>query len=106
MVECRTVIGDRCFIQTGAYITADMLIEDNVFIGPEVSTSNDKYMVRTRTLLKGPYIKEGASIGTNATLLPGIIIGRNAVVGAGAVVTTNVADGSTVVGVPARQIGE
>jgi acetyltransferase-like isoleucine patch superfamily enzyme len=103
-VECRTRIGSRCLIQTGAYITADMVIEDDVFIGPEVSTSNDKYMSRKPYALAGPHIKERASIGNNATLLPGVTIGRQAVVGAGSVVTKDVPDNSTVVGVPAAPI--
>ncbi|CAG7649072.1 DapH/DapD/GlmU-related protein [Paenibacillus allorhizosphaerae] len=101
-VECRTTIGDRCLIQTGAYITADMIIEDDVFIGPEVSTSNDKYMGRKPYELAGPHIKEKASIGNNATLLPGVTIGREAIVGAGSVVTKDVPDNATVVGVPAK----
>ncbi|PQP85688.1 hypothetical protein CPT76_34390 [Paenibacillus sp. AR247] len=79
-----------------------MIIEDNVFIGPEVSTSNDKYMEPTKVPLKGPHIKKGARIGNNATLLPGIVIGENAVIGAGAVVTKDVTDGKTVKGVAAK----
>jgi acetyltransferase-like isoleucine patch superfamily enzyme len=101
-VECRTVVGSGVVIQTGAYITADMIIEDHVFIGPEVSTSNDKYMEPTQVALRGPHIKQGARIGNNATLLPGIVIGRHAVVGAGSVVTRDIPDGVTAVGVPAK----
>ncbi len=103
-VECRTTIGSRCLIQTGAYITADMVIEDDVFIGPEVSTSNDKYMSRRPYPLAGPRIRRGASIGNNATLLPGVEIGAHALVGAGAVVTADVPAHATAVGVPARVI--
>ncbi|MNR16247.1 Serine acetyltransferase [compost metagenome] len=54
--------------------------------------------------MRGPYIKEGAKIGNNASLLPAIIIGKNTVVGAGAVVTKNVPDFKTVVGNPARKV--
>ncbi|PZE21133.1 acyltransferase [Paenibacillus xerothermodurans] len=103
-IECRTAIGQRCVIQTGAYITADMVVEDDVFIGPEVSTSNDKYMSRAPYKLLGPRIRQGASIGNNATLLPGIVIGAKSVIGAGSVVTKDVPEYATVVGVPARVV--
>jgi acetyltransferase-like isoleucine patch superfamily enzyme len=104
MVELNTSIGSHCTIQTLAYVTADTTIEDHVFIGPCVSMSNDKYMGAKEFTLKGPYIKEGAKIGNNASLLPAIIIGRNTVVGAGAVVTKSVPDYETVVGNPARKV--
>ena len=101
-VECRTAVGSGVVIQTGAYITADMIIEDQAFIGPEVSTSNDKYMEPTPVPLRGPHIKQGARIGNNATLLPGIVIGRQAVIGAGSVVTRDIPDAVTAIGVPAQ----
>ena len=52
----------------------------------------------------GPTLREGAIVGANATLLPGVVIGKRALVGAGAVVTVNVPDGAVVVGNPARMI--
>lgn len=97
--NCR--LGNNVSIQTNAYITAFTTIEDNVFIGPRVVTTNDKYMVRGAKLI-GPTIKKAARIGANATLLPGVVIGEGAVVGSGAVVTSDVAPGTTVVGNPAR----
>lgn len=99
--DCR--IGKDVSIQTGAYVTRYSVIEDGVFMGPYCITTNDKYMFYGAEL-KGPVIKEGARIGANATILPGIVIGKGAVVGAGAVVTGNVADGEVVVGNPARRI--
>ncbi|GIO28078.1 acyltransferase [Ornithinibacillus bavariensis] len=102
IVEMNTTIGKQVTIQTGSYITADMLIEDHVFIGPCCSTSNDKYMGEGNYRHQGPIIKQGAKVGNNATLLPGIIIGKHAVVGAGAVVTKNVPDNQVVVGNPAK----
>lgn len=105
-VEPKTVIGNRVTIQTASYITSDMIIEDEVFIGPCCSTSNDKYMGRGNYKHQGPIIKRRARIGNNAALLPGVIIGEEAVVGAGAVVTKDVANEQTVVGNPARSINK
>lgn len=104
MIELNTRIGAHCTIQTLAYVTGDTVIEDNVFIGPHVSMSNDKYMGTTHYAMKGPLIRKGARIGNNATLLPGITIGKNACIGAGSVVTKDVEDSATVVGVPACKI--
>jgi acetyltransferase-like isoleucine patch superfamily enzyme len=81
-----------------------MIIEDNVFLGPCVSTSNDKYMGAGNYPYQGPIIKRGAKIGNNATLLPGITINENAIIGAGATVTKDVEAGKTAVGNPARVI--
>ncbi|GGB49036.1 acyltransferase [Lentibacillus populi] len=104
IVELNTTIGKSCTVQTNAYITGDTTLEDRVFIGPCVSMSNDKYMGAKPYSLKGPYIKTGAKIGNNASLLPGITIGVNTVIGAGAVVTRNMEDGIVAAGVPARKI--
>ena len=103
-VEPKTTIGRGVTIQTASYITSDMIIEDEVFIGPCCSTSNDKYMGRGNYKHQGPIIRRRARIGNNATLLPGIVIGEEAVVGAGAVVTKDVAARETVVGNPARPL--
>lgn len=101
VVDGNCVIGDNVSIQTGVYITAFTVVENNVFFGPCSVTTNDKRMQRG-SVLKGPLVKEGARIGANATLLPGIIIGKNATIGSGAVVTRDVPDGAVVVGIPAR----
>lgn len=101
IVELNSSIGQNCTIQTLAYVTGDTVIEDNVFIGPCVSMSNDKYMGAQDYQLKGPHIKTGAKIGNNASLLPGVIIGENTIIGAGSVVTKNIAENQIVTGVPA-----
>ncbi|MHA1777608.1 MAG: N-acetyltransferase [Promethearchaeia archaeon] len=103
-VECNTKIGKRSKIQTAAHITGDCIIGDDVFVGPEVTTMNDLYMGARETEMKGPIIEDGALIGGNATLLPGVRIGKNAVVGAGSVVTKDVPANEVWVGNPARKI--
>lgn len=102
LLEKGVFVGDMVTIQTGCYITADMTIEDEVFIGPCCSTSNDKYMGMGNYPYQGPTIKRGAKIGNNATLLPAVVIGEHAVIGAGAVITKDVPAGKTAVGNPGR----
>lgn len=106
VVEYETVIGEKSKIQAGCHITGNMIIEDYVFLGPEVTTANDPFMDRVKGNFKGPHIKRGARIGSNATLLPGIVIGEDAVVAAGALVGTNVPDRKIAAGLPARLIGD
>ena len=69
-----------------------MRVEDNVFIGPNVTFCNDKYpkSKNKNFKLEPVIIKKGASIGANATILPGVTIGENALIAAGSVVTKNV----------------
>lgn len=104
MMEPNTKIGNNVKIQTGSHITGDAVIEDDVFFGDEVSTTNDNHMGPSHEACKGPYVKRGARIGSNATLLPGITIGQEAVIAAGSVVTRDVPDKKVVMGVPARVV--
>ena len=103
VVDGNCEIGNNLNAQTGVYITAYTVIEDDVFMGPCSVTTNDKYM-RVGAELKGPIIKRGARIGANATILPDIVIGEEAVVGSGAVVVKDVEPRSVVVGNPAKEI--
>lgn len=103
VIDGRCKLGNNISIQTDAYITAFTTIEDEVFIGPRVVTTNDKYMMYGQRLV-GPTIKKGARIGANATILPGVTIGEGAVVGSAAVVTKDVPAGAIVAGNPARPI--
>jgi len=106
-VENDTTIGDFTKIQSNAYITAHMTIEDHVFIAPAVQTTNDNFMGRTEkrhALERGATIHRGARVGGGALLLPGIEIGEEAFVAAGAVVTRDVPARKLVIGVPARVV--
>ena len=108
-VENDTFIGDRTKIQSNAYITAYMNIEEDVFIAPCVMTTNDNYMGRTEKRfaeLGGATIRRAARIGGGCVLLPNVEIGEEAFVGAGAVVTKNVPPRMLVVGSPARVLRE
>lgn len=103
-IENDVVIGDRVTIKSGVQLWDGLRVADNVFIGPNVTFSNDRYP-KSRNHAFTPLktiIARGASIGAGATILPGITIGEEAVVGAGSVVTRDVAAGVTVVGNPAR----
>ena len=106
-VEGDVVVGDRVTIKSGVQLWDGVELEDDVFIGPNATFTNDSFPRSRRWLEEYPrtIVREGASIGANATLLPGVEIGRNAMVGAGAVVTRSVPAHAVVVGNPARITG-
>jgi UDP-2-acetamido-3-amino-2,3-dideoxy-glucuronate N-acetyltransferase len=105
-IENQVVIGDRVTIKSGVQLWDGIEVEDDVFIGPNATFANDPYPRSKRHLERYPttVIQQGASIGANATVLPGLRIGRSAMVGAGAVVTRNVPPFAVVAGNPARII--
>ncbi len=90
------VIGNRVKIQAFAFIPEGVLIEDDVFIGPHVCFTNDKFPPSYGKHWAPIVVKKGAVIGANATILPGVTIGVSAVIGAGAIVTRDVEDGAIV----------
>ncbi|EAV7066394.1 N-acetyltransferase [Salmonella enterica] len=108
LIENDVVIGDRVTIKSGVYIWDGITLEDDVFIGPCVSFTNDK-IPRSKQYpeqFARTVVKKGASIGANATILPGIVIGEGAMVGAGSVVTKDVPANMVVIGNPAKNIKE
>jgi acetyltransferase-like isoleucine patch superfamily enzyme/dTDP-4-dehydrorhamnose 3,5-epimerase-like enzyme len=103
-VENDVVLGNRVTVKCGVQIWDGISIEDDVFIGPNVTFTNDPFprsKVYPSTFSR-TIVRQGASIGANATILPGIEIGVGAMVGAGAVVTRSVPPNAIVVGNPAR----
>src|SRR5450759_1765996 len=106
-MESRVTVGACSRIMTGAYITGETTIEEGVFIGPKVVTTNDRNLDMSRdAIFKGPTVKARAAVGAGACLLAGITIGEGAIVGMGAVVIDDVPAGRLYVGVPARDTGE
>lgn len=101
-VECNTRIGPRARIQTATHLTGDCIIGEDVFMGPEVCTMNDRKILAKDKVYKGPTFEKGCAIGSNATILAGVTIGEGALVGAGSVVTKDVPPRAVYVGVPAR----
>lgn len=106
-IENDVVIGDRVTIKCGVQLWDGIVIEDDVFIGPNATFTNDKFP-RSKVYpdkFSQTKIEKKASIGANATILPGIIIGQNSMIGAGSVVIKSVPPNAIVVGNPAKIIG-
>src|SRR6185295_19242900 len=101
-------IGARVKIQSNVYVTAFSVIEDDVFIGPRASTTNDDTMSRHAPdfALRGATLRRACRIGGGAVLVPDVEVGEEAFVAAGAVVTKDVPARAFMVGVPARQVRE
>ncbi len=111
-IQKKAKIGKNCKISSHTFICEGVTVEDDVFVGHNVSFINDKY---PRSTVAGgglqteadwkvvpTLVKRGASIGTSSTILCGVTIGENAIVGAGSVVTKDVPDNCVVAGVPAK----
>ena len=100
-------IGDRCKIEAFAFIPSGVTIEDDVFVGPHATFTNDLFprSFDPEWHLRYTTVRKGASIGANATILCGIEIGEYALIGAGAVVTKDVPPYALMVGSPAKIAG-
>jgi acetyltransferase-like isoleucine patch superfamily enzyme len=111
-IQKNASVGKRCKISSHTFICEGVQIEDGVFVGHGVTFINDSYPRATNPLgelqtesdwkVERTVVKKGASIGSGATLLSGIIIGENAIVGAGSVVTKDVPPNAIVAGNPAK----
>ena len=111
-IQKKARVGKNCKISSHTFICEGVIIEDNVFIGHNVTFINDRYPRATNAdgQMQGEadwtcietVVKQGASIGSSATLLCGITVGENAIIGAGSVVTRDVPPDTIVAGNPAR----
>ena len=115
-IQKQATIGDRCKISSHSFICEGVTIEDEVFVGHGVMFTNDRYpravnddgslQTEADWPVAKTLVKRKASIGSNATIISGVVIGEAALIGAGAVVTRDVPDYAIVAGVPARMIGD
>jgi UDP-2-acetamido-3-amino-2,3-dideoxy-glucuronate N-acetyltransferase len=103
-IEGKVVVGDRVTIKCGVQLWDGVELEDDVFVGPNATFTNDRFPRSRQWLAEHPrtIVRAKAAIGANATILPGLEIGRGAMVGAGAVVTRSVPPNAVVTGNPAR----
>lgn len=104
-IQKGAVIGKRCRVQSHTFICEGVVVGDDVFIGHGVIFTNDLYPIANDPgwELKKTRVKDGVSIGNNATLLP-VVVGKGSLVGAGSVVTGDVADYTIVAGNPAKKL--
>jgi acetyltransferase-like isoleucine patch superfamily enzyme len=107
-IDPEVVIGERVSIQTRCYVTGGTVIEDDVFVGPGVTLTNDNSMNRhgPEFEFEGPLLRRACRVGGGSTICPGVEIGEEAFVAAGAVVIADVPPRTVVMGVPARAVRE
>ena len=115
-IQKNASVGKNCKISSHTFICEGVHIEDNVFVGHNVTFINDKHprsinvdgnmQTEADWKVEETFIKKGASIGSSATILCGVTVGENSIVGAGAVVTKDVPPNTIVAGVPAKVIKE
>lgn len=106
-IENDVMLGDRVTVKCGVQLWDGLTVEDDVFIGPNATFTNDRFprsKIYPEQFAK-TIVRKGASIGANATILPGLEIGAGAMIGAGAVITRSVPPHAIAVGNPARIVG-
>lgn len=107
MLNYNIEIRDRTRVMDTSHFGGDMIIEEDVFVGPHVCSANDNSIgLRPGVTRKGPHIRRGASIGIGAILLAGVTVGEQAIVAAGAVVQKDVPARKIAMGVPAKTTGD
>lgn len=108
VVDNDVLVGARVKVQTNVYLTAFTVIEDDVFVGPGATTTNDDTMARhgEELQLRGATLRRACRVGGGVVLTPGVEVGEEAFVAAGAVVTRDVPARAVVMGVPARVVRE
>ena len=107
LIENDVVVGNNVTVKCGVQLWDGVTLEDNVFVGPNVTFTNDllpRSKVHNKEFAK-TFIKKGASIGANATIVCGITIGEYAMIGAGSVVTKDIPANTLWYGNPAKQRG-
>ena len=108
MVACGVSIGNNVKVQNNVAVYSGVTLEDDVFLGPScvlTNVSNPRSQVDRKGIYEKILIRKGATVGANATIIPGVVLGRYSFVSAGAVVTKSVPDYGLVRGVPAQQAG-
>ncbi len=104
IIDGNVNIGNNVSIQGNVYVPTHVTIEDKVFIGPCAVLANDRYPIRADYTPEGPVLRKGASIGANATLLPGVEVGEGGMVAAGALLTKDLPAWKLAIGCPAKII--
>jgi acetyltransferase-like isoleucine patch superfamily enzyme len=108
VVDNDVQIGQRVRVQTSVYLTAFTLVEDDVFVGPGATTTNDDTMSRhgAEMPLRGAILRRACRIGGGSVLTPGVEVGEEAFLAAGAVLTKDLPSRAVAIGVPARVVRE
>ena len=104
----KVIIGDKCKIQNNVSVYDNVHLEEGVFCGPSMvftNVYNPRSLIERKDEYQDTFIKKGATLGANCTIVCGITVGKFAFIGAGAVVNKDVPDYALVVGVPSKQIG-
>ena len=104
----KVIIGDKCKIQNNVSVYDNVYLDEGVFCGPSMvftNVYNPRSLIERKDEYQDTFVKKGATLGANCTIVSGITVGKFAFIGAGAVVNKNVPDYALMVGVPSKQIG-